>query len=98
MLQAASDSIVGKAFCRTVVALAGLDSHSTAQEGLLSLSGTAWGWHGRNRGNNDMEGAVARKFTVRPGRGRLCRTSADGFRISWKRTGVNYRPALSCWR
>ena len=40
----ASDSIVGKAICRTVVAFVGLDSHSSAQLGLhlLSLSRSTW--------------------------------------------------------
>ena len=41
-LRAASDSIVGKAICRTVVALVGLDSHSLGLL-LLSLSRTALG-------------------------------------------------------
>jgi len=46
-----------------------------------------------------MEGAVARKFTVRSGGADVfVARNADGFRISSKRTGVNYRPALSCWR
>jgi hypothetical protein len=53
----------GKQFCRTVVALVGLDSHSTAQLGplLLSLYRTAWDfmaemeatmtWKARSRGS-----------------------------------------------
>jgi len=88
-----------KAICRTVVALVGLDSRSTAQLGYFCcrypapLGGdmaeieATMTWKARSRGSL----LTARRRDVFVAR------NADGFEFPRSAPG-DYRPALSCWR
>jgi hypothetical protein len=82
-LQAAMHGIVRRAICRPRVTVVWPASRSLAPmraPGCRYFISFGLGLHGRNGGNNDMEGAAARTLSV----GRETRTSsreADVFRI-----------------
>ena len=95
-LQAATHGVVRRAICQARFTAVWTASRSLApMRAPVAVISFGLGLHGRNRGNNDMEGAVERKLTGHLGaRTSLPRGRPMSFEFPRSAPGAVCRPAL----